>query len=226
MRPLGAVVAARATETPDRAAYIGDDDRVTWRRHHARADRIAAMLADAGTRRGDRVAVLMPDGPAVHACYLGVERAGAVIVGIGPRAGPREVEHLLTVTGASVLLASPDRVGVAGPAALRRVTVTETDLDAVGSETPPPSGSIDPPTLDVDDLWLLNSTSGTTGLPKCVMHHQRRWLAFHEYAVAAAELSADDVFCSVLPAPFGFGGWTAHVTPTLLGVPCSSPASG
>ena len=69
------------------------------------------------------------------------------------------------------------------------------------------------------DLWLLNSTSGTTGLPKCVMHDQRRWFAFHELAVAAADLSPDDVCMSLLPAPFGFGIWTGHVTPTLLGAP-------
>jgi acyl-CoA synthetase len=73
--------------------------------------------------------------------------------------------------------------------------------------------------LGLDDLWLLNSTSGTTGLPKCVMHHQRRWLAFHELAVAAGDLTSADVFMSVVPAPFGFGLWTAHFTPALLGAP-------
>ena len=93
-------------ETPDRVAYVGDHDRVTWRQHHERADQIGGRLIDSGTEPGDRVAVLLPDGPAVHACYLAVERVGAVIVGIGPRAGRREVDHLLTVTGASVLLAA------------------------------------------------------------------------------------------------------------------------
>ncbi len=176
------------------------------------------MLVEAGTQPGDRVAVLMPDGPAVHACYVGVERAGGVIVGIGPRAGPREVKHLLTVTGASVLLASPDMVSPDLPAGLRRLPVTETETDA--AEIPAASASFDGRGRGVDDLWLLNSTSGTTGLPKCVMHHQRRWFAFHELAVAAGDLSPDDVFLSALPAPFGFGVWTAHVTPTLLGVPC------
>jgi acyl-CoA synthetase len=52
------------------------------------------------------------------------------------------------------------------------------------------------------------------------MHDQARWFAFHELAVEAGALSSDDVFMSVLPAPFGFGIWTAHVTPTLLGAPC------
>jgi acyl-CoA synthetase len=75
------------------------------------------------------------------------------------------------------------------------------------------------PPLGPDDLWLLNSTSGTTGLPKCVMHTQNRWMYFHQLAVVAGELSSEDVFMSLLPAPFGFGLWTAHFTPTLLGAP-------
>jgi acyl-CoA synthetase len=213
---LSAVVAARAAQTPDGLAYIGDEQRVTWRDHHERAGRIAAQLIEAGTRRGDRVAVLMPDGPAVHACYLGVERAGAVIVGIGPRAGRREVEHLLTVTGASVLLAPPRLAADAAPAGMPRLSITEGEPAPSAEASAAAAGRA----IDADDLWLLNSTSGTTGLPKCVMHDQRRWFAFHELAVAAADLAPDDVFMSALPAPFGFGVWTAHVTPTLLGVPC------
>ena len=220
MPTLGTVVAARAAQTPDRLAYLGDEERVTWREHDHRANRIAARLIEAGTQPGDRVAVLMPDGPAVHACYLGVERAGAVIVGIGPRAGRSEVEHLLTVTGASVLLAPPELAIDAIPAGVHRLPGTDTG-PAEQAEAP---AAADGRAIAVDDLWLLNSTSGTTGLPKCVMHDQRRWFAFHEHAVAAATLSSDDVFLSALPAPFGFGVWTAHVTPTLLGVPCVVPS--
>jgi len=70
-----------------------------------------------------------------------------------------------------------------------------------------------------DELFLLNSTSGTTGLPKCVMHTQNRWFYFHQLAVEAGELVASDVFLSAIPAPFGFGLWTAHFTPAILGSP-------
>ena len=70
-----------------------------------------------------------------------------------------------------------------------------------------------------DELFLLNSTSGTTGLPKCVMHTQNRWIAYHRMAVRAGDFGDDEVFMSLLPAPFGFGLWTAHVTPTMLGCP-------
>jgi acyl-CoA synthetase len=85
-------------------------------------------------------------------------------------------------------------------------------VDAAGR--PPPGRA-----LRVDELFLLNSTSGTTGLPKCVAHDQARWLAFHRFAAAAGALAPSDVFLSALPAPFGFGLWTAHVTPALLGAP-------
>jgi acyl-CoA synthetase len=165
---------------------------------------------DAGVQAGDRVAVWLADGPAVHVCFVAIERAGGVIVGIGPRAGRREVDHLLATTGASWLLAPPGTDG--GPTVVT-VPVTETAL-------PSGQGPLAGRGLGVEDLWLLNSTSGTTGLPKCVMHDQRRWFAFHELAVEAGGLSGDDVFLSALPAPFGFGIWTAHVTPTVLGAPC------
>ena len=68
-----------------------------------------------------------------------------------------------------------------------------------------------------DDVFLINSTSGTTGLPKCVVHTQNRWHYFHQKAVANGELVADDVFLPVIPTPFGFGIWTSHTTPIHLG---------
>ena len=71
-----------------------------------------------------------------------------------------------------------------------------------------------------DRLWFLNSTSGTTGLPKIVMHDQARWFAFHRFADEVAHFTAADVFASALPPPFGFGLWTRHFTPAIVGAPC------
>jgi acyl-CoA synthetase len=172
----------------------------------------------------------------VHAVYLGCEKAGFVVVGIGPRAGLRELRHLLDVSGARVLVSRAEHRGVdlrafvaerrrAG-AALAHHLVAEGELEE-GSAlaldgAAAPEGGAPPPerALGADELFLLNSTSGTTGLPKCVTHDQRRWFAFHGWAVEAGALTAADVFFSALPTPFGFGVWTAHVTPTLLGAPC------
>jgi acyl-CoA synthetase len=192
---LAAIVATHAVGRSHDVAFVTPTARMTWRQYHERSDALAAALVDRGVAAGDRVAVVLPDGAAVHTAFLGIEKAGGVIVGIGPRAGAREREHLIARTGAGVVL--EDEVLPSSTAALD-------PSDARGA----------------DAVWLLNSTSGTTGLPKIVMHDQARWLAFHELAVAAGALDHDDVFMSALPAPFGFGIWTAHVTPTLLGAPC------
>ena len=48
--------------------------------------------------------VLLPDGPGVHIAYLAAEKAGLVVVGIGVRAGFRELEHALRLTSARGLI--------------------------------------------------------------------------------------------------------------------------
>ena len=73
--------------------------------------------------------------------------------------------------------------------------------------------------LKAGDVSLLNTTSGTTGLPKIVIHDQLRWFHYHHLAVEVGRLDERDVFMSSLPAPVGFGLWTSHFTPTLLGAP-------
>ena len=76
-----------------------------------------------------------------------------------------------------------------------------------------------PDRLGPSELFLLNSTSGTTGLPKCVMQTQNRWFYFHQLAEEYGALTPQDRFCVAVPAPFGFGLWTTHFTPAALGIP-------
>ena len=76
-----------------------------------------------------------------------------------------------------------------------------------------------PNRLGPSELFLLNSTSGTTGLPKCVMQTQNRWFYFHQLAESYGALTPEDRFCVAVPAPFGFGLWTTHFTPAALGAP-------
>jgi len=229
---IATVVARHAASMPEALAYIADGRRYTWADYHADSDRIARVLLAGGHRSGDRIAVMMPDGPAVHAVFVGIEKAGLVAVGIGARAGDREVAHLLELTGASVLVTTPDQHGrdaaqlvadvSALGAAVERLVLVDRDV-AVVDHGLRVGASVDEHAqlhpLDPDSLFLLNSTSGTTGLPKCVMHTQNRWFYFHHLAAAAGGFGPDEVFLGALPAPFGFGLWTAHFTPAILGCP-------
>ncbi len=188
---------------------------LSWADYDEAADRIAGSLAAAGVEPGNRVAVVMRDSPGVHAAFVALERIGAVVVGIGYRAGRLEIEHLVTKTASSLLVTEEGgRADLSAMAPHIRRTALPSDLSHL-RPTPVPADRA----LGIDDLFLLNSTSGTTGLPKCVMHTQARWFAYHTWAVEAGALTEDDVFFSAIPTPFGFGLWTAHFTPTILGCP-------
>ena len=239
MPVLSRVIEENARRNPDGLAFAGGSARLTWAQYAQSSDALAGLLIDLGLEPDDRVAVLLPDGPGVHAAFVATEKAGLVAVGVGPRAGRKEVEHLLRVTGAVALLSRRayrdlDMAGLVGEqrehgGALRHhVTfegepgaeaVADGTLVTLDAKDAALAGKIEARRLGENDLWLLNSTSGTTGMPKCVMHHQARWLFFHELAVRSGALGRNDVFASAVPAPFGFGLWTAHFTPTLLGAP-------
>lgn len=229
-RTLSQRVAELAATKPDAAAWITPAGRCSWAQYDSAGDRIAALLIERGLLPGARVAVLLPDGPAVHAALLGVERAGMVAIGIGARAGVAEISHLLKRTGATLLIGHADmrdRTLVELVAAVQADGAPLADSLAIPDLIAQPDwagqgGTIDTaafPAGDPDRLFLINSTSGTTGMPKCVMHTQNRWFYFHQLAAEAGRFGADELFMGAVPAPFGFGLWTAHFSPTLLGCP-------
>ena len=100
---------------------------------------------------------------------------------------------------------------------LRAVTLGDASADLSVESTTRPADEHGLSPVGPDDVFLINSTSGTTGLPKCVVHSQNRWFYFHQKAVANGDLCTDDVFLPVIPTPFGFGIWTSHTTPIHLG---------
>lgn len=226
-----------AAERPDDPAYIMANARFTWGDYARRSDEIAAALVTLGLAAGDRVAVIMPDGPAIHAVFVGIAKAGLITVGLGSRAGDQEIAHLLGKTGARALITHADLRGrspqdlqatlAAKGVSLERLVTVPDYLspgadDAILIDGVPVIGAPKPPGPGVgpDSLFMINSTSGTTGLPKCVMHTQNRWGYFHYLAERAGEFRpGNEVFMGAVPAPFGFGLWTAHFSPALLGVP-------
>jgi acyl-CoA synthetase len=234
-RIAGDLVRRYAAERPTDAALITPERTFNWTDYERLAQRLAAALAGpAAAAVGDRVAVLLPDGLAVHAALVATQRAGLVAVGIGVRAGVAEIGHLITRTGADALVTSAvhrgrsseqllDELAAFGVTPRVVVTVENDENVAVherGKTVTDLSGAdLSGRALGPTELFLLNSTSGTTGLPKCVMQFESRWFHFADLAAEAGPLGADDVFLGAVPAPFGFGLWTSHFAPVSLGVP-------
>ncbi|KHO23953.1 adenylate synthase [Mycolicibacterium setense] len=225
-RTISQTVREHALAHPDKPAYTDHPDAtLTWREFDNAATSLAAQLSGDGVTPGDRVAVWHGDTAAIHALFVAIERRGAVVVGIGARAGTREAAQILRTTAPRLLISDAARQAsaqatVAGlgaqldiAAAVLHAGPGGMSLDTTTRPRPPDGAAAVGP----DDVFLINSTSGTTGLPKCVVHTQNRWHYFHQQAVANGALSSDDVFLPVIPAPFGFGIWTAHTTPIYLG---------
>ena len=219
---LSDAVRRNAQQSPDRLAYVDQPGvSLTWREFDRAADVLAEQLAGVGVARGDRVGVWHGDSAAVHVLFVAVERCGAVVVGIGARAGSREVAQILRSSRPKLLISDQQRSGIAADAAAGvPVSVLtmgrEADAVCLSTDAEPKAVGIESK-LGADDVFLINSTSGTTGLPKCVVHTQNRWHYFHQKAVANGLLTSDDIFLPVIPMPFGFGIWTSHTTPIYLG---------
>jgi acyl-CoA synthetase len=227
------LVARNASRQPDGIAFLAPDATLSWREYDELSLRLAGAFVEAGLRPGDLVAVLLTGGALVHVVYLAAQQAGLVTVGLGPRSSDSEIAHLLRLTGATTLLTRPVHRGrpadqlAPGPVN-RRIVV---DLDGPqltilvdGALLALPDANLARALtvgrgLGPDDLFFLNSTSGTTGLPKCVRQTMNVRKYFGILAAGAAHFGPDEVFASLIPAPYGFGLWTAHFTPAMYGYP-------
>src|SRR5512139_1383196 len=77
---------------------------LTYRELNDLADRMAAALADRGVKKGDRVAIFMPNIPQFIITYYGILKVGAVVVASNPTYTEPELEHQLTDSGAVAIV--------------------------------------------------------------------------------------------------------------------------
>jgi long-chain acyl-CoA synthetase len=136
-----------------------------WVRERAQA--VAGGLTAAGVTSGQRVGVMLPNGPDVVAALFGVWRAGAVYVPLNPRLTGDEVAHIVASVGPAALVAAPgDAKRVPGLPA-----VVLPGPDAPVAVRPAPPGAASPGAVPGgdDDVALVQFTSGTTGRPKPVL---------------------------------------------------------
>ncbi len=214
----------------DEPAYIDPEGATTWSEYDRAADRVYAALVPAdGSAAPPAAALYLPDTAEFHVALVGAYRAGVRVAALGSRSGPTEVAHVMSTAGARVLVTASQVRGtevddLLSDLAERDVPVEKVVLvegtEVTSNGSPVSAVSVDTErAFSVDEISMLNSTSGTTGRPKLVTQTQRRWVAFAALACRNGELSTVETVAAFVPAPFGFGLWTSHFLPALLGRP-------
>ncbi|MFM9941128.1 MAG: AMP-binding protein [Hyphomicrobiaceae bacterium] len=216
----------------ERTAIIHGARRLTYVEFHARARRLASALAKAGIKRGDTVAIVASNVPAMLEAHYAVPMLGAILNPINIRLDAAAIAFCLEHGEARLLLADREFHGTVAPALAKLGTRQPIVVDIADAETAgaPSYGGIeyesfiasgDPAfdaagPLDEWDSICLLYTSGTTGNPKgAVYSHRGAYLAALANALTF-KLDHESRYLWTLPM-FHCSGWTFTWAVTAVG---------
>jgi long-chain acyl-CoA synthetase len=234
---------ATVERQPDSPAIHYFESPLTYRELDEVSDALAVGLAERGVGAGDRVAVYLQNVPQFVIAMLATWKAGAIMVSINPMLKAKEVNTLLSDSGARALVALEslwrDVAKEVVPATDVEVAITTSELDFLGEGNVPAllgdakrardpealdlvelidahrGAKPDEPSLSADDVAFLTYTSGTTGPPKGAMNTHLN-LTFNSQAYRDwIGLTADDVVYGVAPL-FHITGLIGHIGVSLL----------
>ena len=216
---IGSFLHRRAALHPQRLAYVdgniadGPDSRVTFGELEARVNRLANAFVDAGIKKGERVGLLVMNSIEFIESYFALATVGAVIVPLNWRLVPDELEFILKDSGTQRLIYGEEFLeSVAELHARGDKTDLSHYLQVPGKEEiahfaedyrafrdsgdtakVPAYGAFN------DDMVYIMYTSGTTGLPKGVVHTHSTCLWALLTIDATGDYHDGDVFLMPLP---------------------------
>lgn len=225
------VVDPQAARTPDRVAlwWAGPDScrQVTWAEISARSSAVSQGLADLGLSPGDRVLVLLPRVVAWWETLLGLLKRGLVAMPGTALLTRKDLEYRLSVSEAAAVITDAegadkiDAVRARLPALRHRILVSNDrregwhDYEDLAAAAPDRQNQ---PLTRASDPALVYFTSGTTGMPKMVLHTQASYGLGHTATGRWwLDLGEDDVHWNVSDTGWAKAAWSSFFGPWLCG---------
>lgn len=207
---------------PDRTAWIHGDRKASYSEFHERCLRLASALARHGVGRGDTVAIMAANIPAMLEAHYGVPMTGAVLNTLNIRLDSASIAFMLEHGEAKVLLTDREfspTIAAALQKVGRKPLLIDID-DPVYTGSGELLGSMEYEDFlksgDPNFTWVrpenewdaisLNYTSGTTGNPKGVVYHHRGAYLLALGNILAWNLNNGPVYLWTLPL-FHCNGW-------------------
>jgi 2-aminobenzoate-CoA ligase len=198
---------------PDDLAIVNAHGRWTYADLDSLSGRIARLLADEeGLVPGNRVLLRGPNGYTMFAAWLGVLKAGGVVVATMPLLRPGEIATVIDRAEISHAIVDSRFIGDFREAAEQThfvKSIVKYDGDYGKGELERRCASLQPlPAADTasDDPALIAFTSGTTGIPKGCIHFHRDILApCDTFAAAHFRMGLGDIAMTSAPIAFTFG---------------------
>ena len=169
-----------AARDPERLAiqHVRDDgrsDNISFGALREASNRLANVLRAQGVKRGDRVAIFMPQAPEVAAAHIAIYKLGAVALPVAILFGPDALQYRLQNSGARALLTNAQGFGKFEEIKAQVPDVTcVISVDAgFGDLLAKASADFTPVDTSPDDPAMMIYTSGTTGQPKGALHGHR-----------------------------------------------------
>ncbi len=237
--PLHAVLEKTAKEHPEKVAIAYSEREITYAELDSLSNKFAGALAALGVKKGDRVAVFLPNIPQFVIAYYGVLKAGAVLTAISPLHKEREVVYQLGDSEAETIVALdllyPIVEKVWGKTKLKNVVVTSAEdyasKTAVSSSRVWQKPSVysfqelltekgaEPPNVHInpeEDLAALQYTGGTTGTAKGAMLTHLNLVSNAVAFAAWIKGTTDETFLVALPLFHIYGMTTSMNVPISL----------
>ena len=228
---IGQLLTKRTLLNPDNEALfdVAQDRRLTFRELNDETNKVANALSSI-VSKGDRVALLLMNSTEFVTTFFAIAKLGAVVVPLNWRLVPDELEFILKDSGTTVLVYGEEFLAGVGELQSRQGRTDVAHWIQVGTNSPTPSfarefgaftsgsSTAEPePGGHGDDMLYIMYTSGTTGLPKGVMHtHDTQMAALHTLN-ATADYRVGDRYMNPMPM-FHVGALTPAIVTVYRGL--------